>query len=410
MMSSIPLHLLYNSVLFSTSAGHYYQAALVSPEFLDAERDLNRTRMIWQLGNDVWGDSSGNVDLFWNTRNLALQGQLTKLNKRECLSAYAASGDIETDKGNLLVVAKEVTDATNRRILEANETESLLGLFMHSANLPFNDLAWACGMLRPQDQQKPQKSDNAVIQLASPDSNENPKSCRKQNLQPAYKDNEAAWVIANVRQCDLVACEAPKCDPNTFECVRGSSGCSGGLTYAQGCRNVTVEVDYCLAESYHGKCAAKISTPLLALVVGCNIVKVLVFCGTAWVNMKSFKPLVTVGDAVKSFLKEPESGARGQGPLSVMDVVAGAEERNAAAEKREREQRYRGTNATYEALRRPYASEGVEHEDTRGLSRRYGPATLDWSSIGISEGRRSWYWFHAASVGRCSRWTLCLIS
>jgi hypothetical protein len=116
------------------------------------------------------------------------------------------------------------------------------------------------------------------------------------------------------------------------------------------------QVDYCLAQTLPPKCTVRLSTTVLAIVTICNLLKAIVMLLTA---MCGFTPLANIGDAIASFLDEPDPAMEGQGPLAVFDVRNG-EWKNRAAKLQ--------THPEFE--------------------------------------RRIHYWSHAVSMGLVSRWIL----
>lgn len=76
-------------------------------------------------------------------------------------------------------------------------------------------------------------------------------------------------------------------------------------------------VRYCLAQSNH-MCSILVNTTLLWIVVACNAIKIICLCST--LCTRGFRPLVTIGDAVESFLVQPEAETEKLGPISVTDI------------------------------------------------------------------------------------------
>lgn len=339
------------------------------------------------------------TEVFWNTWNMALQGKLTRLSKRECLAAYGATRDVESDKGNLLVVAAQINDSMVGAELRTNAAvtvlSTVLSTFVHEGGVPFNDLAWRCG------------SYNSRLNRTA--------DCGEHDLAPAYEGDAGAWSIDTFRyQCDPVTqldrtCSTPPpvLTPTVYalDLADSSESLDCPLVFSSNPRcyvkAITVEVDFCLAEEYQGRCTAKASLSLLGVVIACNVLKVLILCIMAWTDFKFFRPLVTVGDAVKSFLQEPESEAKGQGPLSMMDVVV-------AARKRKGSRLHRGgAEQKYETISDMHSQQRDEHGRV--------VLTLRTSETGVSEQKsteldnKRTYWYQAANTGRCSRWRVCII-
>lgn len=81
---------------------------------------------------------------------------------------------------------------------------------------------------------------------------------------------------------------------------------------------VAVKIEYCLAQPFQAKCSIRISTIFLAVIMVCNVTKFV--CILAALSAASFKPLLTIGDAVCSFLEYPDSNTRYLGPISAQEV------------------------------------------------------------------------------------------
>ncbi|KAI9148394.1 Long-chain-alcohol oxidase FAO2 [Paramyrothecium foliicola] len=76
-LSSVPLHLIYNSVIFKGQSGLHYQSALVTEEFLTGQRWDDRRL------NDI-----GQKSQLENVQMSAMAGDLTRLEISECRSIY----------------------------------------------------------------------------------------------------------------------------------------------------------------------------------------------------------------------------------------------------------------------------------------------------------------------------------
>lgn len=72
-------------------------------------------------------------------------------------------------------------------------------------------------------------------------------------------------------------------------------------------------VEYCLAQPAPEMCSVGVAVSILIVVLICNLIKVLCLFWT-W-RMLSLDPLVTIGDAVASFLAEEDPTTMGYGPL-----------------------------------------------------------------------------------------------
>lgn len=110
-------------------------------------------------------------------------------------------------------------------------------------------------------------------------------------------------------------------------------GCLGHWYYSHGsnwslpvcnCSENTCErafVQECLAqptEKFDAECTVSITLTLLIAVIVCNAVKAI--CLLCTLMATSFHPLVTVGDAVASFMQRPDPSTLACGPLSMSTV------------------------------------------------------------------------------------------
>lgn len=89
--------------------------------------------------------------------------------------------------------------------------------------------------------------------------------------------------------------------------------CSGHLSDLRAdARSWTVyglPIEYCLSERVEPQCSFNVSLTLLTVVIIFNLIKV--FCIALVVLRIKDKPLITVGDAVATFIEEPDDSTRG---------------------------------------------------------------------------------------------------
>lgn len=135
---------------------------------------------------------------------------------------------------------------------------SLLNLFAHQSALATSDLYWFCGAQRP------------LSSTCNP---------APTNFTLPYYSNT---------------------NPN------GNSLISG-----------TTHVQYCLANPAEPHCTVELIPGLLYAVILCNVIKGLAF---AYLTFLQFDPLITIGQAVASFLENPDPTTEGLGAHSARDV------------------------------------------------------------------------------------------
>ncbi|KAL4799209.1 hypothetical protein BDV19DRAFT_385460 [Aspergillus venezuelensis] len=87
------------------------------------------------------------------------------------------------------------------------------------------------------------------------------------------------------------------------------------------------KVDYCLAQRTPEKCTLEYSLPLAIVVIGANFVKTGLIVAAAVMLRGKENPLLTIGDAIASFLRVRDEESRGRGLLSREDVVKPGRER-----------------------------------------------------------------------------------
>ncbi|GME28584.1 uncharacterized protein LTHEOB_759 [Neofusicoccum parvum] len=79
------------------------------------------------------------------------------------------------------------------------------------------------------------------------------------------------------------------------------------------------DIDYCLSEKLSDQCSLNVTVSLLMVVIAFNFVKVVVISMTLF-TVKD-KPLITIGDAVASFIRERDTTTEGMCLLTKEDVI-----------------------------------------------------------------------------------------
>ncbi|KAF4806682.1 hypothetical protein CGCSCA5_v014141 [Colletotrichum siamense] len=249
-LSSIPLHLVYNSVIFSTLSSVDYQAALVTQDFLKGAA-WNDTELAMSV--HAWsGLGTANVRQLKEIQASAEAGSLTRLDNSQCIQAYQNSL-YESSWKNLLLV----TSVPNNN--------SIIQVWTHKAEDTDTSENWLChGNVGNYDNSGSNCDFNNLVAHAS------------------------SWKIEGVCRDTL----------NSGSC--GSS--------------FDAPILYCLAEQFPGNCKIQVSTTLLTIVILFNAVKVVCLLTTAF--SRKFEPLGTVGDAISSFLEQPDDKTTNLGPVT----------------------------------------------------------------------------------------------
>jgi hypothetical protein len=79
-------------------------------------------------------------------------------------------------------------------------------------------------------------------------------------------------------------------------------------------------VDFCLSQTVSDQCRLEFSIPVILIVIVCNIV---ILVGILMTLVKRQITLVTIGDALASFLEEPDATTPGMPATDVEDIKAG---------------------------------------------------------------------------------------
>ena len=218
-ISSIPLHLLYNSAVFSTSCGYRYTAFLVSSEFLNGEPFSTPYIPHVSYGADI-DDILKALEGYRNN-----QTSLERLDTKTCVDVYSAP-IIYSHSDTLLVSTF------------SNVTNSLLDI-VH-------------------------------------------------DQQGSLFENEDKGLFDGVLEClGVVPCQLP------------FGNLSGPRNWLQ----------YCLSVPAEEHCKLQFSLAIIMVVIVCNLVKTVCMSTIAW--KQDPEPLVTLGDAIASFMDRPDATTQG---------------------------------------------------------------------------------------------------
>ncbi|KAJ4993561.1 hypothetical protein SVAN01_01109 [Stagonosporopsis vannaccii] len=272
-VSSLPLHLLYNSAVYASISANSYNGFVVSQTFVDDPVCQNCTNVMPL--SELY--SSQFNDLWAKLRD----GSLQRLEPAECIDAYGIP--IQSSRRNLfVVVANEnirpvVTDfdyptanwTNNKNLLLAWNSNARYGLDHYKAQAdPM--IGWICSGLR----EKP------PLELCI-------------NHLEKLRSSSEPWMIG------MNCYDSPDsyCDQHRWP------------------------VDYCLSERAEPRCRLHFS-PLIGIIVTIlNFFKALLMFYIVY--FLKGNPLMTMGDAVASFLDERDVTTRYLGLMSIRDAKQG---------------------------------------------------------------------------------------
>lgn len=211
-ISSLPLHLMYNSVIFDTISTHSYYVFVVSKEFLTGA----------PFGM-LLAEEDSITQILLDLRDLSLNSTLERLEKRDCILKY---GGLLSKNSNVLAVSS-TSNATNS-ILDIDHNEETLTSFF----------SWTC-------------------------------------------------------EFDLDA------EINTGGCNINKASKSAQPWYFRG-----HQIEYCLSQPVQEFCELQFSLPIILIVIVCNLGKMIGMVSIVW--KEKSEPLITLGDAISSFLNDPD--------------------------------------------------------------------------------------------------------
>ncbi|KAI1452582.1 hypothetical protein F4805DRAFT_472335 [Annulohypoxylon moriforme] len=270
MISSVPLHLFWNCIVFSAIPVTKYQVALVTSDFRVDKQSWNNTWITDYFFWSTYDEPFGRADHTPALRSMLLNNQLERLDREACVERYI---DTDIRHKDVVVVASNVSMNQGLSLVPSNKNSSLI--YMHGS-FGFRSKwmwtsAWMCSSWH---------ASNIIVGMGQP-------WCSRELLLPHVDD----WLLKSWQQ-----------DNN------------GAVI-----REVLLDVDYCFsagAEQVPGGCAIRYSGVLILVVTLMNAVK-LICLGIIWRIHKQSKKegkehqsLVTLGDAIASFLRHEDKNTK----------------------------------------------------------------------------------------------------
>ena len=260
-VSSVPVHLLFNSAFFTSIATNDYnvifaQANFTTGAFFSTVNGANSAN--WQPPG-------------WDPR--AVQNNVTsyqRLDNRQCIEAYAQ--DLITDRRTLVVISSNASTRGDGSVLGSGNFEYETPERAGELEIGYDPYPWICN-----DPSLPEK-----LHYTPPEHNGYPANC--------------------YTYVSRVAAIADEWAPNGWN------------------------AEYCLSEQILGKCGFHINLVIIWIVVVCNVGKVIGMSIVAFSPTFS-RPLMTVGDAISSFMDRPDESTRGLCLITKRDFATVAGER-----------------------------------------------------------------------------------
>ncbi|KAF9060836.1 hypothetical protein BDP27DRAFT_1272762 [Rhodocollybia butyracea] len=248
-VSSIPLHLFYNSSFFSTTGVNDYSYYLAQgPEMQELPQNIGTFN--WECANETLSSACSSVDA----------SELSKWNNlmpSNCVKTYACSGpDIEPSNWEFLNPSDCLQAYAVDFLSDRRDIVVVIGDYV---------------------------SNNTFLNLAN-------SSSGKMSSEVAPGATPFDWI------CDVTFGSQLDLNSNTYP--------NSVLLLPTDYPDCLQTVQYCLSETTTPRCQLQFNLPLLAIVIAFNIVKVT--CMAMVATRMRDNPLVTLGDAIASFTNNPE--------------------------------------------------------------------------------------------------------
>ena len=254
-ISSIPLHLLYNSAVFSTSCSNRYNAYLVSDDFLRGAP--------FYFPNEAYYNGMYEINTYGPFLKDYQKNQtsLERLDVRTCVEIYTAP--IISSHSDVLLIST-YSNLSNSSL---NCPDGIINGSI--SNVP-NDVKF-CQIYQQGDiNYSYSDTTNSLLFVY--------------DLRGRLFDNGSL----NLLECsNVVACNLP----------------FANLTDPQNW------LQYCLSVPGEEHCTLQFSLVIMIVVIVCNLIKTACMSTIAW--KKDPEPLVTLGDAIASFLDRPDGTTKG---------------------------------------------------------------------------------------------------
>lgn len=265
-LSTVPIHLFYNSAVFSTLCTRNYTAFLFPAAFtLDSDAVKNVTRFNSFVQADWHRPApppamSALQDLFSISNGSS--PPLANLSNYECIQAYTS---LAISSYSHLLLASKSTDVL--RLLSWDELNSEAACLGQTT-----DTDQYCAMNQWQCSYWSCSSGAAFIPMSTLDTGA-----------------ESSWMVSEDSSVEL--------------------GKSNVTAIAKTWHVNGYPIDYCLAMPAVEQCKLQFSSTIMIVVILCNLIKTV--CMAVIALKWSGQPLVTIGDAIASFLDSPDSTTEG---------------------------------------------------------------------------------------------------
>ncbi|MCJ1263852.1 hypothetical protein MMC22_003722 [Lobaria immixta] len=243
-VSSLPLHLFYNSVIFASISTNIYEIVSVNREFIDATslEGVNRPNSV----NRQKSDNDTISSLYQAARNSLLE----RMDNSRCIQAYAH--DYLSDRSDLLLIGSDENSTSTPTVFFTGDV-NYFRINQYGSDCVHDMYAWICPSLDCLD------------------------PCQA-HLQQVLADT-SHW--------------KPQ-------------------------QKFDIEVDFCLSQRTPERCKLQFSLHIVIVVIVINTLKMILMLYVVF-GLKE-TPLMTIGDAIASFLNKEDPTTKGCCLISKFDI------------------------------------------------------------------------------------------
>lgn len=327
LISSIPVHLLFNSAIFQSSYRFSrYDLAIASEPFLHGGKYLTPGASLLNSGGltiyeakrsvstwspDVWdgyGDFVNLTEYQDDTSAINMKiasaarsgSSWTRINKKDCKQEYLACSGLSTHR-DVIIVVSDTQGWPRSEVWNLNEEQSSFwdAYVPDDASEPEHNSLWfysECAM--------------------SAYSGDGQTNC----------GNSCRWALGGQNATGDWMVPFYPINSTTERSVL-NSGDNGyadwnnpSIYYPE---QNKLNVAYCLVQPAQASCKVAMSTTLLVCVTGCAFLK-MILCTWVYCRLRPQNPLTTPGDAINSFISEPDPHTAGMSLLSQGEIRMGS--------------------------------------------------------------------------------------
>lgn len=351
LISSVPIHLLFNSAIFQASYRFsHYDLAIVSEQFLHGGNyftpgasllnsggltiyDAEKASSKWSP--DLWAGYGDFVSLTeYRDNNSAINEKIAatarngstwrRISREACKQEYLTCSGLSTHS-DVIIVVSDTEGWPRSHVWSLNREQSSFwdAYIPDDTSEPEHNSLWFCGKCAMSAY-----SGNGQTICGN--------SCRwalggsnatKEWVLPFFPINSTAE-CSNSRYTayDSSFIDNPAQINLTAQCFVMRPIGDNAYRYADwnnssiyNAKQNDLNIDYCLARPVQESCKVALSTTLLVCVTGCTILKA-ILCVWVYCRLRTQNPLTTPGDTINSFISEPDTCTRGMSLISQGEI------------------------------------------------------------------------------------------